>query len=47
MFNHIQASIIGAHSQKQDAIKYYEDEYRVVAVVAGGVGPTGRAAGGG
>lgn len=44
MFNHIQTSIIGAHSQKQDAIKYYEDEYRVVAVVADGLGSKERSA---
>ena len=38
MFNHIQTSIIGNHSVKQDAIKYIEDNETIIAVVADGLG---------
>lgn len=44
MFGHIRSSIIGGHPQKQDAIKYYEDEYRIVAIVADGLGSKKRSA---
>ena len=38
MFYHILTSIIGAHACKQDAVKYFEDEERIIAVVADGLG---------
>lgn len=38
MFNHILTSIIGSHPRIQDAIKYFEDEGRIIAVVADGLG---------
>ena len=37
-YNHILTSVIGAHPNIQDAIKYFENEDRIVAVVADGLG---------
>lgn len=44
MFNHILTSVIGSHPKIQDAIKYYEDDYRIIAVVADGLGSRPRSA---
>lgn len=38
MYNHILTSIIGSHPNIQDAIKYFEDNDRIIAVVADGLG---------
>ena len=38
IYNHIQASIIGMHDSIQDAIKYFEDEDTIIAIVADGLG---------
>lgn len=38
MFNHIMTSIIGSHPCNQDAIKYFENEDKIIAVVADGLG---------
>lgn len=38
MYYHILTSVIGAHSNIQDAIKYFEDNDRIIAVVADGLG---------
>lgn len=37
-FNHILTSIVGAHHNNQDAFKYFEDDNRIIAVVADGLG---------
>ncbi len=38
MYSHILTSIIGSHPNVQDAIKYYESDDSIVAVVADGLG---------
>ena len=38
IYNHIQASIIGMLDCIQDAIKYFEDEDTIIAIVADGLG---------
>ena len=38
MYCHILTSIIGSHPNIQDAIKYYESDDTIVAVVADGLG---------
>jgi 2-C-methyl-D-erythritol 4-phosphate cytidylyltransferase len=38
MYCHILTSIIGSHPNIQDAIKYYESDDTIVAVVAEGLG---------
>ena len=38
MYNHILTSIIGSHPNIQDAIKYFEDNDRIIAVIADGLG---------
>lgn len=38
MYSHILTSIIGSHSNKQDAIKYFESDDIIIAIVADGLG---------
>lgn len=46
MYNHIRTSIIGSHQNIQDATRYYEDDSRIIAVVADGLGSCKKSADG-
>ena len=46
MYSHILTSVIGSHPNNQDALRYYESDDKIIAVVADGLGSCRKSADG-